>query len=119
MIQVFLIAVSALVMAVFFYVMTLQKTPQFGLLKAIGAGMKTLASSLIVQVFTLTAVALIVAAAAMYGIVQVLPAGMPFALSWSAVGQSAALLLAVSLLGSLLSLRTIAKADPLQALGQG
>lgn len=119
MIQVFLVAVSALVMAVFFYVMTLQKTAQFGLLKAIGAGMRTLAGSLVAQVAVLTLAALAVAAAAMYGTVQVLPAGLPFALSWSAVAQASALLLLVSLLGSLLSLRTIAQADPLQALGQG
>lgn len=119
MIQVFLVAVSALVMAVFFYVMTLQKTAQFGLLKAIGAGMRTLAGSLIAQVALLTVTALAVATAAMYGATLLLPAGLPFALSWPAVAQSAALLLAVSLLGSLLSLRTIAQADPLQALGQG
>ena len=119
MIQVFLVAVSALVMAVFFYVMTLQKTAQFGLLKAIGAGMRTLAGSLVAQVLLLTAGALAVAAAAMFGTVQVLPAGLPFALSWSAVAQASGLLLLVSLLGSLLSLRTIAQADPLQALGQG
>ncbi|GHF93349.1 hypothetical protein GCM10017783_01640 [Deinococcus piscis] len=118
MIQVFLVAVSALVMAVFFYVMTLQKTAQFGLLKAIGAGMRTLAGSLVAQVVLLTVAALAVAAAAMYGTTQVLPAGLPFALSWSAVAQASALLLLVSLLGSLLSLRTIAQADPLQALGQ-
>ncbi|WP_261664542.1 ABC transporter permease [Deinococcus sp. Marseille-Q6407] len=118
MIQVFLVAVSALVMAVFFYVMTLQKTAQFGLLKAIGAGMRTLAGSLVAQVVVLTVLALAVAAGAMFGTTQVLPEGMPFALSWSAVGQASALLLVVSLLGSLLSLRTIAQADPLQALGQ-
>ncbi|MDO4263637.1 MAG: ABC transporter permease [Deinococcus sp.] len=118
MIQIFLVAVSALVMAVFFYVMTLQKTAQFGLLKAIGAGMRTLAGSLVAQVVLLTLAALAVAAAAMYGTVQVLPAGLPFALSWSAVAQASGLLLLVSLLGSLLSLRTIAQADPLQALGQ-
>ncbi|WP_135229018.1 FtsX-like permease family protein [Deinococcus fonticola] len=119
MIQVFLVAVSALVMAVFFYVMTLQKTAQFGLLKAIGAGMRTLAGSLVAQVLLLTLGALALAVAAMYGTTQVLPAGMPFALSWTAVAQASGLLLLVALLGGLLSLRTIAQADPLQALGQG
>lgn len=119
MIQVFLVVVSALVMAVFFYVMTLQKTAQFGLLKAIGASMRTLTGSLLAQVIVLTVGAVALAAAAVYGTTQVLPAGLPFALSWSAVAGAGALLLAVSLLGSLFSLRTIAKADPLQALGQG
>lgn len=118
MVQVFLIAVSALVMAVFFYVMTLQKTAQFGLLKAIGAGMRTLAGSLVVQVLTLTVLAVALAAVAAFGLAQIIPAGVPFALSWTAVAQSGALLLLISLLGGLVSLRTIAKADPLQALGQ-
>ncbi|MFC6590854.1 ABC transporter permease [Deinococcus lacus] len=82
MIQVFLVAVSALVMAVFFYVMTLQKTAQFGLLKALGARLSTLAGSVIVQVLTLSLLATVVAAAATYGVTQVLPDGIPFALSW-------------------------------------
>lgn len=118
MIQVFLVAVSALVMTVFFYVMTLQKTAQFGLLKALGARLSTLAGSVVAQVAALTLGALGLAAAAMFGVVQILPQGMPFTLSWGGVALAGALLLAVSLLGSLLSLRVVAQADPLQALGQ-
>lgn len=117
MIQVFLVAVAAFVMAAFFYVMTLQKTPQFGLLKAIGASTRTLADSLVVQMLLLTLLALVLATVVTLGMVQVLPSGMPFHLTPQNIAAASGLLLLVAALASLLSLRSIAKVDPLIAIG--
>lgn len=117
MIQVFLIAVAAFVMAAFFYVMTLQKTAQFGLLKAIGAGTRKLASSLIAQMLLLTLLAVAIAGAVTLGMVQLLPSGLPFHLTLQNVAAASSLLVVVAALASLLSLRSIAKVDPLIAIG--
>lgn len=117
MIQVFLVVVAAFVMAVFFYVLTLQKTPQFGLLKAIGASTRTLAGSLVTQMLLLTTVAVALAALITLGIVTVLPAGIPFALTPATLLAASALLIGVAALSSLLSLRSIAQVDPLIAIG--
>lgn len=117
MIQVFLVVVAAFVMAVFFYVLTLQKTPQFGLLKAIGASTRTLAGSLVAQMLFLTVVAVLVAALVTLGLVNLLPAGIPFSLTLSTLLTASALLIVVAALSSLLSLRTVAKVDPLIAIG--
>lgn len=117
MIQVFLVVVAAFVMAVFFYVLTLQKTSQFGLLKAIGATTRTLATSLIAQMLMLTTVAVVLAALVTLGMVSLLPEGMPFQLTLSTVLSASGLLVLVALLSSLLSLRSIARVDPLIAIG--
>ena len=117
MIQVFLVAVAAFVLAVFFYVMTLQKTAQFGLLKAIGASTGTLAGSVVAQMLLLTLLAVLTAAAVTLGMVQLLPAGMPFHLTPANVAAASGLLLVVSALASLLSVRRVAQVDPLIALG--
>lgn len=76
-------------MAAFFYVLTLQKTPQFGLLKAIGASTRTL------------------------GAAALLPEGLPFTLTPGALLGASSLLIAVALS----SLRRIAHVDPLIAIG--
>jgi len=117
MIQVFLVVVAAFVMAVFFYVLTLQKTPQFGLLKAIGASTRSLASSLVAQMLFLTVIAVLIAALVTLGLVNLLPAGIPFTLTLPTLLAASALLIVVAALSSLLSLRTVAKVDPLIAIG--
>lgn len=117
MIQGFLVVVAAFVMAVFFYVLTLQKTPQFGLLKAIGASTRTLAASLIAQMLLLTVLAVAVAALITLGAVALLPAGLPFALTLPTLLGASGLLVVVAALSSLLSLRSIARVDPLIAIG--
>lgn len=117
MIQVFLVVVAAFVMAVFFYVLTLQKTGQFGLLKAIGATTRTLAGSLIIQMLILTFTALMVAVIGTVLALQVLPEGIPFQLTPLTVAVASGVLLLVALFSSLLSLRSIARVDPLIAIG--
>ncbi|WP_291431437.1 ABC transporter permease [Deinococcus sp.] len=117
MIQVFLIVVAAFVLAVFFYVLTLQKTPQFGLLKAIGASTRTLAGSLLAQMMILSVLAVTVAALVTLGAAALLPSGLPFALTAPTVLGASALLIAVAALSSLLSLGSIARVDPLIAIG--
>ncbi|GMA15657.1 ABC transporter permease [Deinococcus metallilatus] len=117
MIQVFLVVVAAFVMAVFFYVLTLQKTPQLGLLKAIGASTRTLAGSLVAQMLLLTVLAVAFAGLVTLGAVALLPAGLPFALTTPTLLGASALLVVVAALSSLLSLRSIARVDPLIAIG--
>src|SRR5699024_11467076 len=49
----FLLAISAFVITVFFYVITLQKSNQFGIMKAIGASNAFLGRAVVSQVFML------------------------------------------------------------------
>ncbi|WP_256756981.1 FtsX-like permease family protein [Cohnella sp. WQ 127256] len=114
----FLFIIAAFVLAVFFYVITLQKSNQFGVLKAIGANTAFLSKNLIMQVLIVTAIGILVGVVLTYGIASVIPEKVPFALDNLTVAIYSLLLLVIALLGTILSLGRIAKIDALQAIGR-
>lgn len=114
----FLFVISAFVLAVFFYVITIQKMNQFGVLKAIGAKSSYLARNIMFQVMGLTIVSLIISIALTYGVASILPSSMPFELSIELVLGSSLLFIVVSLVGSLLSLYRVVKIDAVEAIGR-
>ncbi|HEX5503721.1 MAG TPA: ABC transporter permease [Thermomicrobiales bacterium] len=118
MIQVFLVVIAAFIIAAFFYVLTMQKTAQFGVLKALGASTGFLARDLLGQVLLLTVGGIALGAALAFGVAGLLPGAIPFALAPHLVGLYGAALLAVALGGALLSLRRIATTDALSAIGR-
>jgi hemin transport system permease protein len=118
MIQAFLFIIAAFIMAAFFYVLTLQKSNQFGVLKALGAGTRFLARGLVGQVMLLTALGIVVGALLSYAVAAIMPAAIPFALDTKLVAVYGSVLLLVALVGTLLSLFQIAKVDALVAIGR-
>lgn len=114
----FLLAISAFVIAVFFYVITLQKSNQFGIMKAIGASNSFLGKAVVSQVFIIAVISIGLGILLTYGTALILPEGMPFALDAKLVITYALILLVVSVLSSLFSVRKITKIDPLQAIGR-
>ncbi|GAK08821.1 ABC transporter permease [Geomicrobium sp. JCM 19038] len=119
MMIVFLYIIAAFVLAAFFYVITIQKLNQFGIMKAIGSPVSVLAKSLLVQVMVLSAVSLTLAIVVTLGASQIMPEGLPFQLTGTMVAISAGLFLLTAIVGSLLSLYKVAKVDALEAIGGG
>jgi len=114
----FLLAISAFIIGVFFYVFTMQKSNQFGIMKAIGAKNGFLGKAVVSQVFVLSLSSIIVGVLLTYGTAAIMPKGMPFMLDPTLVVTYSIILLAISLLSSLVSVRMISKIDPLKALGR-
>ncbi|WP_054958324.1 ABC transporter permease [Paenibacillus dakarensis] len=114
----FLYIIAAFVLAVFFYVITIQKMNQFGVLKAIGAQTAFLAKNLISQVLLLSVVSLVISIALTYGVAAIIGSGLPFVLSPSMVLLTSGLFLLVSLIGSLFSLYRVIKIDAIEAIGR-
>lgn len=112
----FLLAISAVVVTVFFYVITLQKSNQFGIMKAIGASNSFLGRAVVSQVFLLAATSIGLGIILTFGTAAIFPQEMPFALDPMLLITYAIVLLLVSVLSSLLSVRKITKIDPLQAM---
>lgn len=119
MIIAFLLVIAALLIGVFFYVITLQKTQQLGVLKAIGTKNSYLANSLVVQAIFLSGVALIVGIGLILAVQTVLPASMPFLLTTTMIAQYAGIFIVISVLGTLISLYQVLKVDALEAIGGG
>ncbi|MBB3072553.1 putative ABC transport system permease protein [Paenibacillus baekrokdamisoli] len=114
----FLIVIAAFIQAVFFYVITLQKISQFGVLKAIGAKTSYLAVNLVGQVLLLAIVAVAISIGLTFGVSAILPESMPFELGSDVLSQYSGLLILVSIVGALLSLNRIAKVDAIEAIGR-
>lgn len=119
MMIVFLLIIAAFVLAVFFYVMILQKRDQFGVLKALGAKTSYLAKNVISQVFILSVICIGIGVALTYGISAFMPEDMPFVIDGLQMLGSSVLVLAVSLIGAVTSLFQVVKVDPIEAIEGG
>ncbi|HAR5247310.1 TPA: ABC transporter permease [Staphylococcus aureus] len=113
----FLFVISATVIGIFLYVMTLQKTSLFGILKAQGFTNGYLANIVISQTLILalfgTAFGLLLT-----GVTGAfLPDAVPVKFDVLTLLVFAIVLMIVSVLGSLFSILTIRKIDPLKAIG--
>lgn len=113
----FLFIIGAFVLAVFFYVMTLQNESVWRV-KAIGAKTSYLARTILSQVVVLTLCSLAISIGLTYGVAAILPDSMPFHLDLSLIAGCSALFIAVSVLSSLLSLYRVAKVDAVEAIGR-
>ncbi|HDT6175945.1 TPA: ABC transporter permease [Staphylococcus aureus] len=113
----FLFVISATVIGIFLYIMTLQKTSLFGILKAQGFTNGYLANVVISQTLILalfgTAFGLLLT-----GVTGAfLPDAVPVKFDVLTLLVFAIVLMIVSVLGSLFSILTIRKIDPLKAIG--
>ncbi|HDE5428117.1 TPA: FtsX-like permease family protein [Staphylococcus aureus] len=113
----FLFVISATVIGIFLYVMTLQKTSLFGILKAQGFTNGYLANVVISQTLILalfgTAFGLLLTVVTG----AFLPDAVPVKFDVLTLLVFAIVLMIVSVLGSLFSILTIRKIDPLKAIG--
>lgn len=114
----FLLVIAALIIGAFFTVLTVQRTRQIGLLKALGASTAYVLRDGIGQMALLvvgaTAAGTVVGAA----VIKALEGGaVPVELTPSTVIVSATALIVSGVVGSLVSFRRIAKIEPVIALG--
>jgi putative ABC transport system permease protein len=117
-IQGFGLVIGAMVIGVFFYVLTMQKTGQIGVLKAIGASSWFVFAQLVAQALVVALAGIVIALPLTWLTVQSLPGGVPLLLERDSVAIAIVLLLITALAGVMFSGRKIASVDPLIALGQ-
>ena len=110
--------IGALVIGVFFYVLTLQKVGQIGVLKALGASSWFIFQQLMVQVLIVTVVGLALAVPAAVLTLSIFPGNVPLLLEQRGIVISMALILVTAVIGVAFSGRKIASVDALIALGQ-
>ena len=113
----FLIVISAIIIGIFMYVLTIQKTPIFGIMKAQGISNGIIGISVLSQTFLLSLVGSILGLVGTWGTSLVLPSAVPFlgnGLYYSIIFAS---LIIFSLVGTLFSVLAIRKIDPLKAIG--
>ncbi|EGQ26260.1 ABC transporter permease [Mammaliicoccus sciuri] len=115
----FLVIISGMLFAIFFYMMNVQKIGLYGILKAIGMKTLSLFRMIWYQMIVITVVALALSIALSQGFSIVAPEGMPFHLTLDTVFMLSGVFLVVGFIGATISGFQIKKIEPLQAIQQG
>lgn len=119
--QLFGYLIGGLVIGVFFYVLTLQKVAQIGVLKAVGASSFFVFRQVMVQALFISAIGVGVAIPLAWftnRLIQRVPDPVPIAFTNGTFITTSALLVLMALVGAMFSGRQVAGVDPIIALGQ-
>ena len=112
-----LVVITGAILAVFFYIITIQKRKQYGVMKALGMKNSEIAKIIVEEVTLLSCIGSVCGIILAYGLSLVLPSAMPFYFKISDAIIIAVVFVLISILGSLLSVIKVAKVDPLITIG--
>jgi putative ABC transport system permease protein len=118
LIQVFLVIIAAGIVASFFYIITLQKIPELGVMKALGTKTAYIARNLITQVVVLGLVGVVLGIVIAWAMAFAVGSAVPYTLDFTTILLFGGILLVVAILGTVLSLLQVAKIDPLDAINK-
>lgn len=113
----FLMVISLVIIAVFLYILTMQKLPNYAVLRAQGIPSGVLVRATIGQSLLLVVAGLVIAALFTIGTAAILPAAVPMAFDLPLLTAVGAGLLVMALLGSLIPVRAVLHVDPVSVIG--
>jgi len=113
----FTLLIGILVIGGFFQIQTLQKIPNIGMLKAIGASNRTVGWAVITQIVMVTLIGVALGSLVTFGLAAVLPGGVPILFTQQSAMAAIVSLTLIGPLGGLVSVWLALKAEPLMALG--
>lgn len=118
--QGFLLVIATLIIGAFFSIWTIQRTQEIGLIKALGASTGYLVRDALAQVSLLLAAAVTIGVTVGYGLGALIVerTDMPYVIDINAMLISGSLVVGGGLAGAILAVRTIARVEPIIALGQ-
>ena len=112
------VVIAVVVVALFFALLTVERTGLYGVLKAIGATSGRLFVGVVLQALVVTAIASLIGGTIAVVLALVIPPGtIPYTLQPARVISSVLFLLVAAVLGCAFSLRRVLKIDPASAIG--
>lgn len=112
----FLLVISLIVIAVFLYILTMQKMKQYAVLRAQGIPSKTLVWAVVSQSLILMIVGVVIASVLTVITMHFLPVDVPMSLNPQSMSLMITALIVLGMAGSLLPVSIIVRIDPLEAL---
>ncbi len=112
----FTFLIGTLVIGGFFQIQILQKLPQIGMLKAIGAPNRLVSAAAISQIIIVSLIGVIIGTLATFALAVTLPSNVPVYFTASSVTATIITLLLIGPIGGMLSIRMAHKIEPLTAL---
>jgi putative ABC transport system permease protein len=112
------VGIAIVVVALFFALLTVERTGLYGVLKALGAGSRTLFAGVVLQALLVALMASAVGVAATLTFDALIPAGsIPFLIGPVRLVGSVIVLLLAAIVGCVFSLRRVLRVDPATAIG--
>lgn len=112
------VAIALVVIALFFALLTVERTGLYGVLKALGAKSSTLFVGLVAQAVVVTAIAAGIAGTLVVVLDLLIPPGsIPLLVTPARLLTSVVLLLVAAVIGCAFSLRRVLRVDPASAIG--
>jgi putative ABC transport system permease protein len=111
--------VAALVIALFFALLTLERLGLYAVLKAVGGRSSTLVAGVIAQSVLVALGAFVLGGLLTLGLLEIVPDGIPLQLEPSRAVSTLVSLTVAAVAGALVSLRRIVRIDPASAIGAG
>lgn len=112
----FLSGISAMIIAIFMYILTMQKSISFGILKAQGFSNAYIIKAVIFQTIIITLAGLFVGYLVGMISIMLLPAKVPIAINYGFYAVISLLTLVFAMLGALFSVHAVTKIDPLETI---
>lgn len=112
----FLIVIAAVVIGIFMYVLTVQKSNMFGVMKAQGIPTGYISKSVVMQTFLLSLMGTLIGLGLTVLTAYFLPATVPYQSNPYFLLVITLLLILFAVVGAFFSVRTIVKIDPLEAI---
>jgi putative ABC transport system permease protein len=112
------VVIAIVVVALFFALLTVERTALYGVLKAIGASSRTLFVGVVLQAVVVALIASLIGIGASLVLDALIPAGtIPFVATPARLLSSALVLVVAAVVGCTFSLRRVLRVDPAAAIG--
>lgn len=113
----FLMIIAMVVIAVFLYILTMQKLPNYAVLRAQGIPAKVLVTTTVSQALILVIGGLAIGAALTLATVLALPAGVPMSFNVPLLAGVTGGILLTGVIGALIPVKVILNVDPVSVMG--
>ena len=113
----FTLLIGILVIGGFFQIQTLQKVPNIGMLKAVGASNGTVGTAVVLQILLVTVFGVLFGTLGTLLLSLGLPQEVPILFTQTSIAAAMLSLLVIGPIGGLVSVRLALKVEPLMALG--
>lgn len=117
MMIIFLIIISSIVLGVFMYILTMQKKSIFGVMKVQGISNNYISNTVILQTIIVSFTGIMIGLSATLLSEAILPNKVPFQSNYYIYGGICLFILLTSLIGSIFSVNSVKKVDPLNVIG--
>ena len=113
----FLMVISLIIIAVFLYILTMQKLPNYAVLRAQGIPSKVLVGATISQSLLLVVSGLVIGSLLTVATALAMPAVVPMSFNIPALSAVGAGLIVMALLGALIPVGSVLRVDPVSVIG--